>query len=55
MAQKPGIFPTFFLSGFKCSNFLNQDDEKNRSFFIHIIPQFTIKFKKHLQSEEIQV
>ena len=25
MAQRPGIFPTFFLSGFECSNFLWSD------------------------------
>src|SRR5687768_8411817 len=25
MAQKPGIFPTFFISGFECSTFLWKD------------------------------
>ena len=25
MAKKPGIFPTFFISGFECSTFLWKD------------------------------
>ncbi|MBD1922585.1 hypothetical protein NDI37_01360 [Funiculus sociatus GB2-A5] len=25
MAQRPGIFPTFFISGFECSTFLWKD------------------------------
>src|SRR5215211_5569415 len=28
MAKKPGIFPTFFLSGFECSTFLWKDHKR---------------------------
>src|SRR4051812_13520628 len=28
MARKPGIFPTFFLSGFECSTFLWRDGRR---------------------------
>lgn len=28
MAKKPGIFPTFFISGFECSNFLWKDKKR---------------------------
>ncbi|WP_426059325.1 family 1 glycosylhydrolase [Hymenobacter sp. B1770] len=33
MAQKPGIFPTFFISGFECSTFLWKD--KKRRNLVH--------------------
>ena len=28
MAKKPGIFPTFFISGFECSTFLWKDQKR---------------------------
>ena len=28
MAKKPGIFPTFFISGFECSTFLWKDKKR---------------------------
>ena len=28
MAKRPGIFPTFFLSGFECSTFLWKDRKR---------------------------
>src|SRR5215213_4940 len=28
MAKKPGIFPTFFISGFECSSFLWKDKKR---------------------------
>jgi hypothetical protein len=28
MAQRPGIFPTFFISGFECSTFLWKDKRR---------------------------
>ena len=31
MARRPGIFPTFFLSGFECSTFLWGDDRVRRN------------------------
>ena len=30
MAKKPGIFPTFFLSGFECSTFLWKEERRRR-------------------------
>ena len=31
MARRPGIFPTFFLSGFECSTFLWGDEKRRRN------------------------
>lgn len=28
MAKQPGMFPTFFLSGFECSTFLSKDRKR---------------------------
>jgi putative membrane protein len=35
----------------KLNSILTQDDEKNRSFFIQLIPRFALELKQHLQSE----
>lgn len=36
----------------KLNSMLLQDDEKNRSFFMHLIPRFALELKLHLQKEE---
>jgi putative membrane protein len=36
----------------KLNSLLPQDDEKNRSFFIQLIPRFALELKQHLQSAE---
>jgi ion channel-forming bestrophin family protein len=35
----------------KLNSFLDNDDEKNRSFFQQIIPRFAVELKQHLQAE----
>jgi len=35
----------------KLNSLLSQDDEKNRSFFMQLIPRFALELKQHLQSE----
>src|SRR5688572_14461568 len=35
----------------KLNSLLAHDDEKNRSFFIQLIPRFALELKQHLQSE----
>ena len=36
----------------KLNSLLPMDDDKNRTFFIQIIPRFALELKQHLQSEE---
>jgi ion channel-forming bestrophin family protein len=39
----------------KLNSILDGDDEKNRSFFIQLIPRFAQELKNHLQSEETRL
>jgi ion channel-forming bestrophin family protein len=39
----------------KLNSILDSDDEKNRSFFIQLIPRFAQELKNHLQSEETRL
>ena len=39
----------------KLNSILASDDEKNRSFFIQLIPRFAQELKNHLQSEETRL
>lgn len=39
----------------KLNSILANDDEKNRSFFIQLIPRFALELKNHLQSEETRL
>lgn len=39
----------------KLNSILANDDDKNRSFFIQLIPRFALELKYHLQSEETRL